>query len=211
MRSLKILAVLVAAALAPLAFAQKAEISGAVATAPGKAKAVALVTANGTIESIDAATRTIHLKMASGEMHSVQVGDEVRNFDQLKVGDKVKAKYMESLALELKKGDTAVVGRSETASLDRSKPGAKPGGTAVRELTVVADVVNVDAAKKKVSVKTDKGEIVDLDIQDPKQLAMIHKGDKVQATYTVALAVAVDPVAAPAKDAPAKSAPAPKK
>jgi hypothetical protein len=208
MRTLKILAVLVAAALAPAALAQKAEVSGAVATAPGQAKAVALVTANGTIEAIDAKTRTLQIKLGSGEMRSVQVGDEVRNFDQLKVGDKVKAKYIESLTLELKKGDTAVVGRSESASLDRSKPGAKPGGTAVRELTVVADVVNVDAQKKVVSVKNDKGEMIDLDIQDPKQLALIQKGDKIKATYTVAVAVAVEPASAPAA---APAAPAKKK
>jgi len=205
MRTLKILAVLVAAALAPAALAQKAEVSGAVATAPGQAKAVALVTANATIEAIDAKTRTLQLKLGSGETRSIQVGDEVRNFDQLKVGDKVKAKYVESLTLELKKGDTAVVGRSETSSLDRSKPGAKPGGTAVRELTVVADVVNVDAQKKVVSVKNDKGEIINLDIQDPKQLALIQKGDKIKAVYTVAVAVAVEPAAAPAAPAaPAK-------
>ena len=103
MRPTSIVAIIVAAALAPVAIAQdkkNVDVSGAVATAPGKAKAVSLVTATGTIDSIDAATRTIHIKLPSGTLREVQVGEEVRNFDQLKVGDKVKAKYVESLTLE---------------------------------------------------------------------------------------------------------------
>jgi len=202
MRPTPIVAIIVAAALAPLAIAQdkkNVDVSGAVATAPGQAKAVALVTATGTIDSIDAATRTIKIKLPSGALREVEVGDEVRNFDQLKVGDKVKAKYVESLTIELKKDGKQVVGRTESTSLDRAQPGAKPGGVAKHEVTVVADVVNVDAKKHLVQVKNEHGETVDLNVKDPEQLKLVKKGDQVQATYTVALAVAVEPAGAPAK------------
>jgi len=202
MRTTPIVALIVAAALAPVAIAQdkkNMDVSGAVATAPGQAKAVALVTANGTIDSIDAATRTIKIKLPSGALREVEVGQEVRNFDQLKVGDKVKAKYVESLTIELKKDGKQVVGRTESTSLDRAQPGAKPGGVAKHEVTVVADVVNVDAKKHLVQVKNEHGETVDLNVKDPEQLKLVKKGDQVQATYTVALAVAVEPAGAPAK------------
>ena len=202
MRPTPIVAIIVAAALAPLAIAQdkkNMDVSGAVATAPGQAKAIALVTATGTIDSIDAATRTIKIKLPSGALREVEVGDEVRNFDQLKVGDKVKAKYVESLTIELKKDGKQVVGRTESTSLDRAQPGAKPGGVAKHEVTVVADVVNVDAKKHLVQVKNEHGETVDLNVKDPEQLKLVKKGDQVQATYTVALAVAVEPAGAPAK------------
>jgi len=202
MRTTPIVALIIAAALAPVAIAQdkkNMDVSGAVATAPGQAKAVALVTANGTIDSIDAATRTIKIKLPSGALREVEVGQEVRNFDQLKVGDKVKAKYVESLTIELKKDGKQVVGRTESTSLDRAQPGAKPGGVAKHEVTVVADVVNVDAKKHLVQVKNEHGETVDLNVKDPEQLKLVKKGDQVQATYTVALAVAVEPAGAPAK------------
>ncbi|HET7404147.1 MAG TPA: hypothetical protein VFJ62_20275 [Usitatibacter sp.] len=202
MRSTTIAAIIVAAALAPVAVAQdkkNVDVSGAVATGPGQAKAVALVTATGTIDSIDAATRTIKIKLPSGALREVEVGQEVRNFDQLKVGDKVKAKYVESLTIELKKDGKQVVGRTEATSLDRSQPGMKPGGVAKHEVTVVADVVNVDAKKHLVQVKNEHGETVDLHVKDPEQLKLVKKGDQVQATYTVALAVAVEPAGAPAK------------
>jgi hypothetical protein len=198
MRTLTILAVLAATALAPAAFAQKPDIAGAVGTAPGQAKAVAIVSASATITAIDPATRTLHLKTSGGETRSIEVGDEVRNFDQLKVGDKVKAKYMESLTIELRKDGKAVVGRTEASNMQRAQPGQKPGGTAIHELTVVADVVAVDEKKKTVSVKDENGEIVHLDVRDPQQLALVKKGDKIEATYSVALAISVEP-AAPAQ------------
>ena len=198
MRALNIIAVAVAAALPLTSAAQKKpEVSGAVATAPGQAKAVAAVTAEATVDKIDPATRTVTLKLPSGETRPVVAGDEVRNFDQIKVGDKLKVKYVEALTLELKKGGKAVVGRTETGALDRAAPGQKPGGVARREVTVVADVINVDEKAKKVTVKGAKGQM-DLNIQDPEQLKLIKKGDQIQATYVEALAIAMEPAAAPA-------------
>ena len=197
MRSLTVLAFAVGVALSSLSQAQP-QVKGAVATAPGKAAAVATVTATATVEAVDKATRTVTLKMANGETRSIVASDEVRNFDQIKVGDKVNLKYMESMALELKKEGKALVGRTETSSMTRAKPGEKPGGVVQREVTAVVNVVNVDAQKKIVSVKTAKGEIVDLPVQDPEQLKLVKKGDQVQATYTQALAISLEP-AAPAK------------
>jgi len=205
MRSLTILALIATAFISPLALAQKPEVTGAVGTAPGKGAAVAVVSATATVEAIDAKTRAITLKMPNGNSRTVIAGEEVRNFDKIKVGDKVNMKYAEAMTLELKKEGKAVVGRTQTTSLERAKPGDTPAAIAKRETTATVDVVNVDAQKKVVSVKTAKGEIIDLPIQDPEQLKLIKKGDQVQATYTEALALSLEPAAAPV------SAPAPKK
>jgi hypothetical protein len=199
MRAPAVLALAVAAAFSQAAFAQKQpEISGAVATAPGQARAVAVVKASATVESVDAATRTVKLKLPKGETRTVVAGDEVRNFDKIKAGDKLTVRYIEAVTIELKKDGKAVVGRTETASLDRAAKGQKPGGIASREITVVADVVGVDAKAQKVSVKNDRGEVVDLNVRDPEQLKLVKKGDQIQATYNEALAIALEP-ATPAK------------
>jgi len=197
MRTPAYLAALVACAVSCAAFAQ-ADVTGAVTTQPGKAKAVSVVSANATVESVDPGTRTVVLKMPNGEKHSIVATDEVRNFDQIKPGDHVKAKYMESLAVELKKNGKAVVGRSDTGSMERAAAGHKPGGAAIREVSVTADVVGVDTKKNIVHLKNEHGEIVDLQLHDPEQVKLVKKGDQVQATYTEALAVALEP-AAPAK------------
>jgi Cu/Ag efflux protein CusF len=207
---LSVLALAVAAALPFSSLAQKApEVSGAVGTAPGKAAAGAVVTASAVVKAIDPATRSVTLGFANGESRTIVAGEEVRNFDKIKVGDTVNVKYAEALTIELKKGGKAALGKTETSSLDRAKPGEKPGGVATRKVTAVGEVVAVDAAKKKVSVKGASGEVVDLNVQDPEQLKLVKVGDQVEATYTQALALSLEP-AKPAA-APAKPAPAPKK
>src|SRR5205085_5724826 len=143
-----------------------------------------------------------------GDLRTIQAGDEVRNFDQIKVGDTLKVKYTEALTLELKKGGKAVLGSTTGGSLDRSKAGQKPGGVARREVKVVADVVAVDEATMKVSVKNAQGETYILPLRDPAQVKLIKVGDQVEATYSEGLAVSMEPAAAaPAKAPPKKDAP----
>jgi len=192
-----LLATLVAAAFglaAPSAFSQ-ADLSGAVATAPGQARAVAVVTAQARVTAVDPATRTVTLQLEDGKTRSITVGQDVRNFDQIKVGDTVRAKYVESVSIELKKDGKSVLGQTERSSVQRSEPGDKPGGVAIHEVSVTADVVNVDADKQLVTVKNDKGEVFDLGVRDPEQLKLVKKGDQVQATYTEAVAIGLEPAA----------------
>lgn len=195
-----------AAAAAPLALAQaqKAAVSGGVATAPGHAKAGAMVTAAAVVQAVDPATRTVTLKLGNGEVRSIVASDEVRNFDQIKVGDTVKVKYAEAVSIELKKGAKAAPGTREETTMKRAEPGQKPGGVAVREVTVVADVVAVDAAKHKVTIKKGNGEEADLEVQDPEQLKLVKVGDQVEAKYTQALAISLTPAKPEAPKAEAK-------
>lgn len=155
-------------------------------TASGSATAVATITA------IDAANRKITLKGAGGKVTDMTVGDEARNFDQLRVGDKVTVQYNEALTVSLKKG-SGPLSMNEKPIEQRAEAGAKPGGTVGREVTVVAQVVAVNKDAKTVSVKGPKGHVVDLVVEDPDQLKNIKKGDRVQAVYTEAVAVSVTP------------------
>jgi hypothetical protein len=199
-----VLALALAAALPLASIAQKKpEVAGAVSTAPGQAGAVAAVTAQGVIEAVDPKTREVKIKLANGETRTIVASEEVRNFDQIKVGDKLNVKYMEGATIELKKGGKAVVARTESSSMERAKPGEKPGGVAKREVKLVADVVAVDEKAKKVSVKNDKGEVIPVDVRDPEQLKLIKKGDQVEVTYVQAVAISLEP-GAPAAAAPKK-------
>jgi len=63
------------------------------------------------------------------------------------------------------------------------------------DFSVTADVVNVDADKQLVTVKNDKGEVFELGVRDPEQLKLVKKGDQVQATYTEAVAIGLEPAA----------------
>ena len=157
-----------------------------------------------TITAIDKATRGITLKGPKGDEVKVVAGPEVRNFDQLKVGDVVQLKFLESLVLELKKGGGLKVEKTEAVGGARAKPGAQPGGVVGRQVTVVGDVIKLDAATQTITVKGPE-RTVELKARDPEQFKLVAVGDQIQATYTEAMAVAVTPVAKPAaKAAPKK-------
>ncbi len=115
-----------------------------------------------------------------------------RNFDQLKVGDVVDMRYRETLAVELKKGGGMKVEKTEKAGAVGAKPGETPAGVVGRQVTVVGDVMRVDAATQTVTVKGPQ-RTVDLKVRDPEQFKLIAVGDQIQATYTEALALAVTP------------------
>jgi Cu/Ag efflux protein CusF len=183
-----------AAACLPAAAQQKpaATVDAAVATAPGKGLAAQSVKTTATITAIDPATRTVKMKRQDGKEISMVLSDEVRNFDQLKVGDKVSAEYTQAVALELRKGGGGKANADVGEALKRSEPGQKPGGQAVREVSVLADVVNVDAKKKEVTIKGPQGNLVDLAVEGPEQLKNIKKGDQIQVVYRESLAVKVE-------------------
>lgn len=186
------LGVLAAACLPAAAQKPAATVDAAVATAPGKAAAGQTVKTSATITHIDKATRTVKMKRQDGKLLETQLSDEVRNFDQLKVGDRVHVEYTQAVALELKKGGggTPVVNSGE--ALKRSEPGQKPGGVAVRQVSVLADVVAVDHKKNLVTIKGPGGNLVDLEVEDPEQLKNIKKGDQVHTVYQESLAIKVE-------------------
>jgi hypothetical protein len=155
------------------------------ATVTGTAKVTA------TVVEIDPATRTVTLKDKKGHIVDVEVGEEARNFEQLKVGDVVTTEYREAMSLSLSK-TSGPRSASERTMEQRSSPGAKPGGTIGREITVMADVVAVNAKAKTVTLKGPHN-TVDVIVEDPEQMKNIRKGDQVQVVYTEAVAISVTP------------------
>jgi len=122
-------------------------------------------------------------------------GPEVKNFDRLHVGDRVALQVFKSLTLELKKGSTAVVSRSEETAKVGGEAGQQPGGALGRQVTVMAEVIGVDAENQVVTLKG-PNRSVDLEVRDPEQFKLIAVGDRVEATYTEAVAVSISPAKA---------------
>ncbi len=198
---------LAAAAFATAVIAQQPGAAGGVAikSEPGKATAVAAVEASAQVVAIDKATRTVSLKRPNGEVSDIVAGPEVKNFDQIKVGDSVVVRYIEALSLELRKAKGEAgqpVVREEVA---KAKPGEKPAVAGGRQITAIAEVTAVDEAKKTITLKGPRGNSVTLDVRNPEQFKVVKKGDQVEVTYTEALALSVEP----AKAAAPKAAPKP--
>lgn len=189
---LMVAAALAAASLAPgMAMAQPETRVDSV-SGVGASRTTGTVKATATVAAIDAATRTITLKDEQGKLTDVQVGDDVRNFGQLRVGDAVTAEYTQALSVSLNR-QSGIRSSSEREITQRAAPGAKPGGMVGREVTVTADVVAVDTKTGMVTLKGPQGRMVDVHVADPKQLKAVRAGEQVQAVYTEAIAISVTP------------------
>ncbi len=159
-----------------------------------------VVVSRATITQVDQAARTVTVKRPAGDEVMIKVGDRVKNFGQVKVGDQIVLRQGQALLLELKKVGTSsgIRERSDKDSLAITKPGEKPGIAAAREIKIIADVTKVN---KKAGTVTLRGvhESCTLKVNDPKLLAQIKKGDQVEATYVEGEVLSVE-AAPPAKN-----------
>jgi hypothetical protein len=162
---------------------------------PGSVAIGQSTTETGTITAINKGTREVTLTMPDGDITTVTCGPEVKNFDQLMVGDAVEIQFARALALDLKKGSTAEISRTVESGVASAEPGAKPGAAGGMRVHIVAEVTAVDAATQTITLRGPE-RTVDLRINDPEQFKNIAVGDRIEATYVEAIAVAVNPTKA---------------
>jgi len=185
-------------ALALPAVAQKSSGDASAATmhtSPGKATLHHERQIVATVEEVDAAKRHVTLKGPKGNSVPLTVGPDVRNLDQVKVGDKVRVRYAEALSLTLKKDGKEVPSAKAASEMMRAPVGSTPGGAIGEQVTVIANVIAVDTKTHQVTLKG-PNRTVDMYVEDPAQLKLIKVGDQVEAVYTQAVAVTLEPVAA---------------
>jgi Cu/Ag efflux protein CusF len=162
--------------------------------APAKAKSgkrERMVTLTGTVEAVDLANRVVTIKGSKGRVIDLKVGPEAKNLDQVKVGDKVVAKYYESIAFRMKKPGEAEGVTSEQA-VAKAKPGEVPAGVVANQVTITATIEDISPKKTYVTLKGPEGKTVDVKVMDPKNIEGLKVGDQVVITYTQALAIALD-------------------
>jgi hypothetical protein len=148
------------------------------------------VTMTATVTGIDIPGRVITLKGPKGNSATFHVGDAVKNFDQIKVGDTVVAKYYESYALKVTKpGAPAADAVTATAA---APAGQMPAGAVVQSDTIKAKVTAIGKNKDWVTLVGPEGNSVTIKVKHKENLNGVKVGDDVEATYTQALAIAVD-------------------
>ncbi len=171
-----------------------AAAGGALAQQPtpeaGPPAVASVVRITASVEGVDAVNRTVTVKGPRGRVVTLPVGAEVQHLDQVKAGDIVVVRYLEALALEVKK--SGVRERTETQTVAPAKPGERPAAVEARQLTVIADVVGVDPKRQLVTLRGPR-RTVDVKVRDPNQLKLLKVGDQVEATYTEAAAIAIEP------------------
>ena len=146
---------------------------------------------SGIVTKIDAKNRVVTFKSKEGELDIV-AGPEVKNFAQIKVGDRLDVQYALAVAIELvKTKNNDVRGREVTSDTQTAKAGDKPGMVRTNIVKTTASVVAIDQKKQIVSLKGPKGHVVDVKVESPALLKGITTKDQVYVTYAEAVAAVV--------------------
>jgi hypothetical protein len=143
------------------------------------------------VTAIDAPKRLITLREEGQEPELYSVNKDVRNLDQVKVGDRVKVnQYMATSIKVLPKGE---LGEGEAAAIERSKPGERPGGVATRMRTRVERVSSIFPNTLEFLTRNEKGKLTTWKVKDVKDLEKIKSGDRLALTSISTLAISVTP------------------
>jgi len=146
------------------------------------------------VEAINTQNRMVTIRsLVRDEVISMEVGDRVRNLDQVKVGDRVKVEFLEALAVDLKKGGGLPRAAATTGGAARAEPGQKPAGAMGKEEVLVATILGIDPDEPSVTLKGPEGNVVEVLVKEPEKLKQVDVGDQVVITYLRALAIAVEP------------------
>ena len=146
------------------------------------------------VEAINLENRIVTLRSLTRDASVVmEVGDQVRNLDQVKVGDRVVVEFLEAMAVDLKKGGGMTPSAGVGGAAARAKLGEKPAAALGGAVEVVATIIGIDADEPSVTLKGPEGKVVEVLVQHPEKLAEVDVGDQVVITYKRAMAVAVTP------------------
>jgi len=155
-----------------------------------------------TVVSVDQHKRTVTIRGPKGGVATLNVPPESQNLDKVKAGDRFRMKYIEAVAVGIRKG-------GEPASDDKrevkvSPKGGTPGGMVMRTRTRSVVVDAVDYTNRYMAVRGKGGETVALKVADDVPLDQLSAGDRITVVHTEALAVELEPQ--PSKSAAKKSA-----
>jgi translation initiation factor IF-1 len=153
-------------------------------------ESVEVVTSTATVEKLDLQKLKATLRLEDGKSKTVKVDKSVQNFDQVKVGDKIKFGYAEGIIMTIAKGGKPAAAGGGVVAL--APQGAKPGTYAVETEAMTAKVVSTDAAKHKVVLEEPDGKKSTVKVSKKVQnLDQLKPGDTVNVEITQALVLEV--------------------
>jgi hypothetical protein len=177
------------ASMSPVMAQNKPQAIIAVDAGPGMLKALEGVQFQGKFKSVDPKTRKVVIVGPDGRELEAILGDEVKNFDKIKVGDIVTLSILKVIVSDVKVISNGIKERAETLTYSRAQAGDKPAGIIEHQVKLVADVTTIDAKKNIVTLKGPTKTVQVAVGQDI--LKGIKVGNQIEAIITQNIAVQV--------------------
>ena len=166
-----------------------ASTGGATAAQVSKTLTGETRTMRATVETIEQSTRAVTVKKANGEYEVLYCPPTLKRCDTLKIGDKITAKYYETVVLRLKLPGEA---DQNTQSAGRVPAEQAAAGTISQQRTITATISAIDPKIPSISFVGPQGWKYSSRVQDKAALAKVKVGDKIDITWTEALLLSLD-------------------
>jgi hypothetical protein len=184
------LALLLALALSSCSKGMKGTETTSVTQTSTGAIAVETITVNASVSAINGEDRKVTLTQSDGSSTTYKAGPDVVNFDQLQVGDQVKAVVTEQVAVAIEKNGPAP-SASAVGMVALTPVGANPGGLMTATLQETATIGAIDAGKRKVTLRYVDGKTKTYKVNKDIDMSKLQVGDSVTVTVTEGVAITV--------------------
>ena len=163
--------------------------------APACVTCTSEMTSISTVQKINKKTRAITLKNEQGKISTITAPQEVRNFDQIKIGDIVTVCLKTNTDVVVTRGALETCRRTVNESMTRAKLGEKPARKYTKTTTNQAKVTDLEFKTKTVTLESMHG-MVKIIAQNPEHFNTLRVGDIVDAISSQTIEINV---AAPTK------------
>jgi hypothetical protein len=160
---------------------------------PGKVAASRGFKVTATVKALDLNSREVTLEEAHGKTETIKVGPEVRNLEQVHVGDKVVVKYVQGLMMQMQTPGEAPVEPEAAVAAGRAAPGEQPGAGIAATVRATVTITAIDMKNRMVVFEGPQGNLYQVKAGPEVHLEKAKVGDKLVATYTEAMAITVEP------------------
>jgi len=157
---------------------------------PGEAGGVVqeTFTASATVQAVDPAHRRITLKGDGGNTATFTAPPEMRNFDQLRPGDRVKATVVSRLTVIVDE-DQGPADDAYAATVARTPKGAKPGVLVAESYEIVGTIKLIDPVARRATIEFADGQTKTIPVRPDVDLTRYQPDDRVIIRVTQALRV----------------------
>ena len=143
------------------------------------------------VQSINASKRQVVLRCKDGTSVACKAGPQVVNFDQIQVGDRVKATVANEFGIFLvKNGPLPSAGAGIV--VDEAGKGALPGGIVLETKDITARVISYDRSYRLLTLEYADGHTKAFKIPLHSEMMKVQKGDDVVVRTAESMAVRIE-------------------
>jgi len=147
------------------------------------------------VDRVDARTRTIVVRGPDNKPQTLQLGPEVRNFEQIRRGDRVRLHYEEAIAVRMAAPGSSLEPETVVGAA-RAEPGARPAGGTMVATRARVRITAVDTTNNTVSFVGPSRVERTVAVRTPEMrefLKTLRPGNQVDVAIAEAMAIRVEP------------------